>query len=306
MPISNPLSRFIQFLAGQGRLWTTFGGDCRGPIDSKPARRLIPACSPCRSSPRDRPALHPRTGPAHHPPAGGHTRSANGCKAASGAVGQRRQPRILITAHVPDPFELTLSTSATGSAELTGLVATQTMIDSSRSFTNQDHTVWCVGSESFCSPPYNGSGYYGFRFTLADAPHYGWVSTFFLNQGFGSLDLRITAAAYDNRPDWPIPVGAVDPILPTCESVDFNCDGDVGTDADIEVFFACIAGACPPPPCQNTSDFNNDGDLGTDADIEAFFSVLAGNPCPLAVSGQGSIRRASRFRIVSTSDRGPI
>ncbi len=188
---------------------------------------------------------------------------------------------ILVTAHIPDPFELTLSMSATGSAELTGLVPVQTLIDSMRSFTSQDHPVWCVGSESFCSPPYNGSGYYGFRFTLADGVHYGWLSTFFLNQGFGSVVLRISAAAYDVRPDWPIPVGAVDPILPACESVDFNCDGDVGTDTDIEAFFACIAGACPPPPCQNTSDFNNDGDLGTDADIEAFFSVLAGNPCPL-------------------------
>jgi hypothetical protein len=30
-------------------------------------------------------------------------------------------------------------------------------------------------------------------------------------------------------------------------------------------------------PC--TSDFNGDGDLGTDADIEAFFRVLAGGAC---------------------------
>jgi hypothetical protein len=187
---------------------------------------------------------------------------------------------ILVTAHVPDPFELTLSMSATGSAEETGRVPTQTLIDSSQSFSNQDHTVWCVGGESWCSPPYNGSGYYGFRFTLADGVHFGWVSTFFLNRGFGSVVLTISAAAYDNRPDWPIPAGAVDPILPSCESVDFNCDGDVGTDADIDAFFACIAGACPASPCENTSDFNNDGDSGTDADIEAFFSVLAGNPCP--------------------------
>jgi len=54
---------------------------------------------------------------------------------------------------------------------------------------------------------------------------------------------------------------------------DFNGDGDVGTDADIEAFFACLAGNC----CQHclTADFNRDGDVGTDADIEAFFHVLA-------------------------------
>jgi hypothetical protein len=58
---------------------------------------------------------------------------------------------------------------------------------------------------------------------------------------------------------------------------DFNGDGDVGTDADIAAFFACLAGncclACGP------ADFNGDGDVGTDADIESFFRVLAGGPC---------------------------
>jgi hypothetical protein len=64
-----------------------------------------------------------------------------------------------------------------------------------------------------------------------------------------------------------------------CGSADFNCDGDVGTDADIEAFFACIAGNCPAPPCTSTADFNADGDSGTDADIEAFFRVIAGGAC---------------------------
>jgi hypothetical protein len=64
-----------------------------------------------------------------------------------------------------------------------------------------------------------------------------------------------------------------------CGSADFNCDGDTGTDADIEAFFACIAGACPAAPCLGTADFNGDGDVGTDADIEAFFRVLAGGSC---------------------------
>jgi autotransporter-associated beta strand protein len=64
-----------------------------------------------------------------------------------------------------------------------------------------------------------------------------------------------------------------------CGSVDFNCDGDLGTDADIEAFFACLAGSCPQLPCISTADFNGDGDLGTDADIEAFFRVLGGGSC---------------------------
>jgi hypothetical protein len=62
----------------------------------------------------------------------------------------------------------------------------------------------------------------------------------------------------------------------TC-SADFNGDGDSGTDADIESFFACIGGNCCAV-CGST-DFNNDGDSGTDADIESFFRVLAGGVC---------------------------
>jgi hypothetical protein len=56
---------------------------------------------------------------------------------------------------------------------------------------------------------------------------------------------------------------------------DFNGDGDTGTDADIEAFFACLAGNC----CDTcaSADFNGDGDFGTDADIEAFFAALGGS-----------------------------
>jgi hypothetical protein len=67
--------------------------------------------------------------------------------------------------------------------------------------------------------------------------------------------------------------------VPGCDSADFDCDGDVGTDADIEAFFACLAGNCPAAPCTSSADFNHDGDVGTDADIESFFRVLAGGPC---------------------------
>jgi hypothetical protein len=66
------------------------------------------------------------------------------------------------------------------------------------------------------------------------------------------------------------------PITPACSS-DFNHDGDSGTDADIEAFFACLAGNCCPS-C-GSADYNRDGDSGTDADIEAFFAVLAGGAC---------------------------
>ncbi len=61
-----------------------------------------------------------------------------------------------------------------------------------------------------------------------------------------------------------------------CRSADFDADGDTGTDADIQAFFLCLAGACCPA-C--SADFNGDGDMGTDADIEAFFRVLAGGYC---------------------------
>jgi hypothetical protein len=83
------------------------------------------------------------------------------------------------------------------------------------------------------------------------------------------------------KPGTPTSVNAtaVVPGTPPCGSADFNCDGSVGTDADIEAFFACLAGTCPPPPCTSTSDFNGDGNFGTDADIEAFFRVLGGGAC---------------------------
>lgn len=58
-----------------------------------------------------------------------------------------------------------------------------------------------------------------------------------------------------------------------CFTADINGDGDIGTDADIEDFFACLASGCPH------ADFDRDGDAGTDQDIEAFFRVLAGGHC---------------------------
>jgi hypothetical protein len=72
---------------------------------------------------------------------------------------------------------------------------------------------------------------------------------------------------------------ALIPSPPFCGSADFDCNGDIGTDADISAFFACLSGTCPAAPCHNSADFNGDGDTGTDADIEAFFRVLGGASC---------------------------
>ncbi len=47
--------------------------------------------------------------------------------------------------------------------------------------------------------------------------------------------------------------------------------GNVGT---VHMLVGCAAA----PQC-GSADFNGDGDLGTDADIEAFFRVLAGGHC---------------------------
>jgi hypothetical protein len=69
------------------------------------------------------------------------------------------------------------------------------------------------------------------------------------------------------------------PMGVPCGTSDFNGDGDFGTDADIEAFFACLAGSCCPTCYVGGADFNADGDSGTDADIESFFRVLAGGPC---------------------------
>jgi hypothetical protein len=87
--------------------------------------------------------------------------------------------------------------------------------------------------------------------------------------------------------DWELPEGYTmtslkgwtDPDAPACGTSDFNGDGDVGTDADIESFFACLGGNCCGTCYAGGADFNADGDIGTDADIESFFRVLGGGAC---------------------------
>ena len=85
------------------------------------------------------------------------------------------------------------------------------------------------------------------------------------------------AAAVDEAAAW-VEAFKVNPG-PTCGSVDFDGDGDEGTDADIEAFFTVIGGGpCPTGTC-GSIDFDGDGDEGTDADIEAFFRVVGGGAC---------------------------
>jgi hypothetical protein len=90
------------------------------------------------------------------------------------------------------------------------------------------------------------------------------------------LNTTITRQTIGVNGSATLPAAGVIPP-PPCGSADYNGDGDVGTDADIEAFFACLAGSCCPT-CFG-ADFNSDGDVGTDADIEAFFRVLAGGAC---------------------------
>ena len=116
----------------------------------------------------------------------------------------------------------------------------------------------------------------------ADARSYAWQ----LPGTTGLPDVRVRVVAKDLRfqntsaEAGPLTItpGQV-PYPSRCSSADFDNDGDVATDADIEAFFACLAGNCCPACWRLGADFNGDGDAGTDADIEAFFRVLAGGPC---------------------------
>lgn len=76
-------------------------------------------------------------------------------------------------------------------------------------------------------------------------------------------------------------VAMINPVIGTASSVlvwagpgDFDCDGDLGTDADIARFFSCLS----DPSCRS-ADFDLDGSPATDQDIECFFRVLGGGEC---------------------------
>jgi hypothetical protein len=132
------------------------------------------------------------------------------------------------------------------------------------------------------------------RFSSGDQPFAGQdgdlpPGTYYLAVGLFNTTELIGAAA-DGRFHLRSASGSALPVQPvfytnvfecaqTCGTVDFDGDGDVGTDADIEAFFACLAGNCCPTCWHLGADFDADGDAGTDADIESFFRVLSGGPC---------------------------
>ena len=95
-----------------------------------------------------------------------------------------------------------------------------------------------------------------------------------INDSFTSTSVPVTVQPFEVR--WL----ALRVYAPhTCGSADFDGDGSVGTSADIEAFFACLAGNCCLTCDPRGADFDGDGAAGTDADIEAFFRVLAGGAC---------------------------
>jgi hypothetical protein len=119
-------------------------------------------------------------------------------------------------------------------------------------------------------------------FRLADASG-SWDVEVVVPAGATHLFIGVHDSLYndntDNDADFAAEVSLVCAQNRCCGTSDYNGDGDFGTDADIEAFFACLAGSCCPSCFEGGSDFNGDGDFGTDADIEAFFRVLAGGSC---------------------------
>ncbi|HYE61412.1 MAG TPA: DNRLRE domain-containing protein [Phycisphaerales bacterium] len=131
-----------------------------------------------------------------------------------------------------------------------------------------------VGS-SFATYSWSGPG------VVADVQ--GWVGDGSSNFGWllrGAEDtlgsaLRWSSMEGENPPQLIVTYQAGS----TCGTADYNGDGDVGTDQDIEAFFACLGGTCCDTCWHLGGDFNGDGDTGTDQDIESFFRVLGGGPC---------------------------
>jgi hypothetical protein len=66
---------------------------------------------------------------------------------------------------------------------------------------------------------------------------------------------------------------------PTCDSLDFNNDGNIDP-SDVDAYFSILGeGSCLPvgTTC-NDLDFNNDGNIDP-ADVDAYFSILGEGPC---------------------------
>ena len=96
--------------------------------------------------------------------------------------------------------------------------------------------------------------------------------------GIRNTTITITTDAPDQPSFTVILRGVVTASGPTCDSLDFNQDGDFPTPLDLEDFINAVGGnICAT--CSTDLDFNNDGDFPTPLDIEAFISVSAGGPC---------------------------
>jgi hypothetical protein len=112
-------------------------------------------------------------------------------------------------------------------------------------------------------------------FPVGSSDYFGWFSGLGpITSGDITNSQRSGGTETNNRATYVVLYGSY-----TCGSADFDGDGDPGTDADIEAFFACLAGNCCATCWPGGSDFDTDGDSGTDADIEAFFRALAGGNC---------------------------
>jgi hypothetical protein len=114
-------------------------------------------------------------------------------------------------------------------------------------------------------------------------PNYNFGAT--INLAAGTYDIAVVPQNFDGLTQCGVnenywfnlsPEGGCGQSV--CCRNDFDGDGDIGTDFDIQAFFACLGGDCCAT-CPPDADFNCDGDIGTDADIEAFFRVLAGGNC---------------------------
>ena len=145
--------------------------------------------------------------------------------------------------------------------------------------------AYCYERFAYASPGLNGKG----DAWLLDCPVYSEVCssgdgvTFDRQRRFLQNSRGDVVGVQEGNPYQPdlelrYSVYGVPEIIPHPDpyhTADFNGDGDVGNDADITAFWACLANNC----CSTCGsvDVNRDGDVGTDADIGAFYDFINGN-----------------------------
>jgi hypothetical protein len=87
-----------------------------------------------------------------------------------------------------------------------------------------------------------------------------------------SVDEGYNAVLYIGNITQPPVVG------PTCDSLDFNNDGNIDP-SDVDAYFSILGeGPCIGGTNCNDLDFNNDGNIDP-ADVDAYFSILGEGPC---------------------------